>query len=696
MGLEYDELRDEWKMDPVSADIFSHIIRPGGGPVEPVAPGQPTGDLLQWETRKELYRRLFRAILGEPAKVEEFLYNLGRKPKAWLEKMPTPRLKISPEGLFIDTELGVKRTMDAADKIAQKLQNLPQTLGLVSPPTPPPPPPVLEVPAQQRIQQWGEPTMPTEGEEKPTAPTGQVGKPQYSAPVPPPTEPIPAPAPTPAPVPQPAPPTVTAPPTAAPQPQPPAGPELGKLIKPWKSSVDFEKELMNIFNESIKEYGALPKSKFKEPTTVREFISDFAKYAAVAFSGKDPWEYKIGEYKRAEAEADKERNYAIQRASQLANMRISALTERARREDMERQKGSDYLVTIGNMYPQIRQQPAYQAALASYAGVPIEEAKALLEQHVDPKTGLLKGFYKDPTELEIEKLEKIQEFKKRQLKEIGFSDEQAAYTAATGTYDPEKFAMMQLQKAYNDLGVAMKTQDPAKIEAARNNATTRLEQYKEIQKLSHFDMNQQRALDFMDRFSKNPVGVRQSLKAVMQDDHAVNAVIQYNTALAIGASGVKIPEPKEAKPKDDFAAMAMRLVQEGNPEKIKAFTDKWEMSPHQVVQLYMGWIKESGLPGTLVEPLHTFTKLFKTADPKKFIDLMTMPEMTQMIVNNIRMTYWTTLADIEKKIANTKQPLTNAEIYQLATFWNEGDHARAKEYLLTQVYGSRGLKTKTK
>ncbi len=641
-------------------DIFG---QPRPSPTAEAETGSPGGswtDLLDWNYRKQLYKNLFSRVLGPPEKVEQFLYGIGPAVRGALEKVPTPKMEISGEGINFGLEPGFKRTFDLVEKYLGKAPSAPVPIGPEIPsgtkvPTSP------EIPSETKVpRQWRPTPTPIEGAKSTPAvsalpempaPGEIVGTPQYMAPtetpvVPPPTE-------TP----------VT--PTA------PEIPDFSKLIKPWKSGVNYEEELMKIFKESMPLPDELPKSKFKEPSTIREFFSDFAKYAGIAMAGKDPWEYKKGESKEAQNLAAKDRAYVLQRSAQLANLRIAGLTEKMKREDTDRANKDAYLRNIQAQYPKVAKEPWFQAAMASVAGIPPEEAEAFLKKHVDPKTGLLESFYRSPIEKAIDQEKAMGDFKVKQVMEAtGYPIDKAKYVVFAGKDDPGAYLMMKYQRA-------MQSKDPVAVKQV----TSEIQQWKA---LNAFDPERDQAIALLTDL-KDPK-VEKNAKAMFNDEQSYKNFKQYNLGVALGAKGWKPPTPTDMHFNEEVTMMANNAI--GNPTREKAFLARYGIDPRQAVATYMKWAKENPTVD-VPEPYASIRTLFPEYKGKMG-EVMFDPTMTSAINSHLAAKYAPIWTEINRTLPSKTQ-LTPQEVYEVATLLNKND----KENLLArirQLYSDRKMK----
>lgn len=103
----------------------------------------------------------------------------------------------------------------------------------------------------------------------------------------------------------------------------------GMDVKPWKPSTNLEKELMNIFDSTIPKWEDLPKTYEMDTSTTLGAATQVARDAALKVLGKDP----IG---MREEELQAKRNYMVQRASQMANIKLSGLNYRMQQEEAAR------------------------------------------------------------------------------------------------------------------------------------------------------------------------------------------------------------------------------------------------------------------------------------------------------------------------------------------------------------------------
>jgi hypothetical protein len=631
-----------------------------GSPAAPVAPVASTPPV---DSGTSILQRLKERILGPMTQ------GLGNAVSAGIPAIPAYKL--------YQQLVGQPFTKNVVDPMASDIQYVLTGQGpegqAPSAPEPDVTPPPTSIPVPK-------PTIPLQ-RPAPKAPTGeQIGTPQWqSSPgqgvapedVPPETPEAPTPAETP---------VATAPASAAEM------PDFNKLVQPWKPKTDYEKSIMDIFNSTIPKWEDLPKAKSIEPGTPAEAFTRFVRDVGLSLLHKDIFAMKKAEGVEAEAKASQERNYIIQRAAQLANFKLSALSEKSRREEADRESSAKWLEYIGNSNPEYRKNPSYQAAVASIRGIPADQAASLLQSMVDPKTGKLEGMYEDPGERLVKQQETLNNWSIKKLTDAGFTKERAAFSLATGNMDMGAYLMNRYQNAMTSKDA--KTAGQAK------------QDMQEYQKMMTFDPEEAKAKIFLDNF---PLA-----KKAFADNTSANQMRDWATTyLFLGkdaAKKLKVPIDKEVKLNEQVAQLAVSSL--GNPEKAKAFTEKFGMSPQMAFQIHYG-IKEGAAPSTdMPEPYYTGTKMFPNTakDPGKYMGPDPLGESIKsaardQIVNKYRP--WLNqimqaeiITDPKERataIKNMqKKPLTDDEIYRFATAANQKNQSLLQE-VIHQIYAERGI-----
>lgn len=515
-------------------------------------------------------------------------------------------------------------------------------------------------------------------------PRKQVGTPQYTSPsgrgIMPPSVPTETPE---TPTPPATEPPATTPASAA------AIPDFSKLIQPWKPKTDFEKESIDMFDKIVPKWEDLPKAKSIEPDTPMGVLTRFVRDVGLGFLGKDIFALKEKEIEKEEGRATQERNYTIQRASQLANFKLSALSKRTEREEADRESTAKWLEYVGNANLEYRKNPSYQAAVASIRGIPVEQAAPLLQSMVNPETGLLEGMYEPPESRLIKQQEALNTWNIKKLTDAGFSKDRAAFSLATGNMDMGAFLMNKYQNAVTNKDKAGMKQAQADIKAYRE--------------MSTFDPIEEKATFFL----KNSDKIKKS--GFFADDASFNFMKTWATSyLLLGkdaAKELKMPTAKDVKINEQVARLAISTL--GNSAKEKAFIDKFGISPQTAFQVHYG-LKEGQPSPDMPEPFNTITRMFPNTvkNPEKFMGADPLGDSIKTAARDqIVLRYKPLFAEIIGEGINQtpqarairkvmrKKSLTDDEIYKIATAANQGDQ-NALNSIRIQIYATRGLKLK--
>lgn len=450
--------------------------------------------------------------------------------------------------------------------------------------------------------------------------------------------------------------------------------DFTKMVSPWQSRIDYEKEIEEIFRQAYPDYKDLPQSKYKHPETPMEYLTEFMRLTGWALNKKDPYAIVKSEEAEAEAKAKEEREYVIKKSTQLATMRLNVLSNKMKKEEEARADQAAWLEYIGNAQPELRKQPSYQAAVASIRGIPPEDAGRVLNDLVDKNTGLLEGMYVSEIDKAIQKQEALNNYQFKKLKEMGYSDQRASFAIATGSFDMEQFLMHQYQTA----------QTPQAKEEARK-AILEMQSVK--------DISQIKALNFI----RN----RDTYRKLFADDASFKYYNDWATATALlGKDAPKPPVPKEVTIKEEIAREMWSAL--GNPKKELEFSTRHGVSAKEVFNLYMRPkdAKEADkplvAPPGMPEPLAT---IFEMTGVKadKLMNITGDDPYGTSLKQAARDLYTRKYAEVIKRM-NAKlpkdEPLTVEEIDRIATAARVSvDQVIAVEH---SIYAARGKTPKSK
>lgn len=464
-------------------------------------------------------------------------------------------------------------------------------------------------------------------------------------------------------------------------------PDFSKLVQPWKPKTDYEKELMDIFDKAVPQWKDLPQGKSVDPTTPTGVLSRFARDVGLSLLHKDIFALKEGEIAKEEAKAAQERNYVIQRSSQLANFKLSALDQKMKKEETDRESSAKWLEYVGNANPEYRKNSSYQAAVASIRGIPSDQAAPLLQSMTDPTTGKLEGMYERPEERMVKQQEALNNWSIDKLVKAGFTKDRAAFSLATGSMDMGAFLMNRYQNAVT-------AGDKVTAIQARKDIS-------EYQKIMTFDPMEEKATSFL----KNSDIIKKS--GLFSDNESFNFMKNWATTYMLlgkdAAKELKMPT-ENVKLNENVAKLAVSAL--GNPAGEKAFFDKFGMTAQSAFQIHYG-IKEGQPPSLdMPEPFYTATKMFPTAakSPEKFMGMDAIGESVKTAAKDqIVLRYKPLFMEIGGEgISQTpqtqsirkvmqKKPLTDDEIYRIATVANQGNQTALGE-VVRQIYTARGIK----
>ena len=432
-------------------------------------------------------------------------------------------------------------------------------------------------------------------------------------------------------------------------------PDFTKLIQPGKPKIDYEKELMDIFDKAVPKWEDLPKARSIEPKTPIDALTRFVRDVGLGFLGKDIFALKEGEIAKEEGKAVQERNYVIQRSSQLANFKLSALSKKMEQEEADRTSAAQWLEYLGNANKEYRKSPSYQAAVAALKNIPVEMAAPLLQSMVNPETGLLEGMYKSPIE-ELEEQQKAMfKINKQNLIAAGITEGRAAYIAAGGSKEMIDFYAQQYQNA-----IETKNEKKAQeIEAT----------IKRYQSFAQRDVAQEKALDLIRKDPKLT-----SFDKIFSNRETAQYYKDSTYAQAMFGEKAKTPPHvagKEVKVDEKIKEEAKAAL--GNPVAEKAFSDKYKHTAIGVL------FKDEATTMNLPEPYATGAKLAppntaKDGDKlKMWIDMS--PEVQRSIKTIIVNKYKPVFDIVNQKLIEAKKPLlSDAELYRIATAANSGNN----------------------
>lgn len=469
----------------------------------------------------------------------------------------------------------------------------------------------------------------------------------------------------------------------------------------FERPTDYEAELMKIFEETIPKWEELPKPREdKPPSTPSEFLYDFARNLALLYLKKDPFEYRRLLKAEEEAKTQQERQYILQRASNLLNLRIQALNEKMRREEENRRAGIEWLTALANSNPDIMNNKNFQLAVASYAGVPPSEVESFLKQFEDPETGQLKNFYKDPQLRQIELQKKMTDLHVDMLKEMGFSDDEAKIMVLSKESDPAKIALTLYFK-YNRLGQTDKAKE-------------QLEKYNWIRQQNLESPEMERAANFINKYASDKE-FRNTVNKIFGEH--TDQFIKHQMATALGAKGFK---PEHApKASEEISRKRLELLNEaikavedersGKKGAIQSFIDKWKIDPINVIHAIGLNIKSGSLDENVVNELPSDIKYAlkieeafkkKTGKADTFLTLSDSSSPARSAARSLlRKKYNEQISEIEKTI-KSKAPkkfrdmvLTDDEVVELADALESNDTDKIINTYIT-IFNRRGLKLK--
>lgn len=450
--------------------------------------------------------------------------------------------------------------------------------------------------------------------------------------------------------------------------------DFEKMVSPWQSKINYEQELMDIFNESWPEYSELPQSAYKHPETPKEYLTEFIRLTGWALNGKDPYTLVKGEEAQAEAKAKEERDYVIKRGAQLANMRLSALAGKVKQEETARADQAGWLEWVGTAQPEVKKQPWYQAAVASIRGIPPEQAARVLNDLVDKNTGKLEGMYVSEIDRAINKQEALNNYQFQTLKKMGYSDQRAAFAVATGSHDMEAFLMHQFQTA--------------KTPQEKAGAQKAIQEYRSVK-----DTSQIKALNFILN--------KEKYRPLFSSEESFNLYNDWaHATYLLGENAPKPAVPREVIVKEKIAKEMWAAL--GNPAKEKKFAeDHGGITAKQVFDLYMrpkdAKDKEKAVaPPGMPEPLASIYEM-TGIKADKLVNITGDDPFGQALKQAARDMYTRKYAGLFAKVNSllpSNAPLTVEEMDKLATAARISvEQTIAAEH---EIYAARGVPKKAR
>lgn len=449
--------------------------------------------------------------------------------------------------------------------------------------------------------------------------------------------------------------SATTPSAGAPAPIP-STEQIAAGITPWKPKTDFTENFKQILDEAIPKEEDLPKAQYKKPTNIIEWLGEFGRLMALQRSGKDPYAVIKAEEQEAEAKTKEARNYIIDRASKTANLKLIALQEQVRREDIERERHAKWLEFLVKSKPELMDNLSFVQAAASNLGVPPSEAAKIIRESYDPTTGELK-LSVPPEERLIQQQKALMNWTKQNLIDVGVPPDRAAYIAAGGSKEIFDFLGQQYQNAITNND----TKKAEKIGA----------QIRTYQEFTQRDLVQEKALNLIKNDPK--LTIYDKMFSNKEDAQYMKSQTYLQ---ALQGEKAKMPPqrtPREIKVDEQIKQEARAAL--GNPAAEKAFTTKHKgITPMDF--LYKGGVAGIQLPwpygmAAKMAPPNTA----KDGDKlKMWVDIN--PEIQKSIRTIMINKYKDIFDAVNQTLINAKKPLlTDTEMQRIATAADRGEDA---------------------
>jgi len=445
------------------------------------------------------------------------------------------------------------------------------------------------------------------------------------------------------------------PPTVVPPPaEIPTEEDIAAGITPWKPKTDFMESLKQIMDEVIPKWEDLPKPEYKKPGNMLEWLGEAGRLLALKRSaGKEPYDVIRTEEADIEAKATQKRNFIVQRAAQVANLKLLGLQQTIQKEEADRERQAKFLEVAAKSKPELMNSLPFIKAVASNLGVPSEEAAKIIRQGYDPTTGQLK-LYQTPEERMETQQKALWNIAEQGLVDTGMPRDRARFISRGGSKEYLDYMGTQLQSTMS--------QTPPDIARAKA-ITKNIQAY---QAMTNVNTAQAKALALIER---DP-GLK-SFDKIFTDKDTANFFKNDTMRTALGLE-TKTPTPHapvEVKVAEKIKQEAKAAV--GNPIKEKIFSDKYKHSPLEIL------FTDDATAANLPEPFSTSAKMAPPNVAKTYDTLKAWtddPAVRSSIDTVILHKNKPVFDSVNTFLQSKKQPfLTQDERYRIATASNSGN-----------------------